>query len=90
MNKEKYSRLTVVLDRETDVALRHIAMVTDQGLSEVVRDLLAEPVAMISATLHKANAAKTPQDHQAMVDQVEMFVESAYGDYLRQRSSSHG
>ncbi len=90
MNKEKYARVCVVLDLETDRALRHISAVTHHGISEIVRELIAEPVGVLSRTLAAAESAKTPADRDLVLDQIDMFVEGAYGSYLQQRSATHG
>lgn len=88
MNKDKYARLTIVLDQKTDQALRYISVMTDTGLSEVVRELISEPAAAYADMLGTALKAKTPADIKAASDNLDMFVEGAYGDYLRGRS--HG
>lgn len=90
MNKEKYARLTVVLPVETDRTLRRFASATDQGLSEVVRDLLEQPVAMIAGALDGLAAAETGADVSAVLDQADMFLEGAYGEFLASRGASHG
>lgn len=90
MDAEKYSRLTVVLDKRTDRALRHIAAITDTPVSAVVRDLLAEPAAAIADALVDVVAAKSPAERQTVLDQLDMFVEGAYGDYLQARGRING
>lgn len=90
MNKEKYARLTVVVDLQTDRALRYLAEQTDTGVSQIVRGLIAEPAAAMADALSGVVNAQTPAARQAAVDQIDMFVESAYGDYLNARNTAHG
>lgn len=84
MNKE-LRRLTVVLDVKTDRALRYIAQATDQGLSEVVRELISEPAWAYADMLDMVDRARTTGELKAVDDTLDMFVEGAYGDYLQAR-----
>lgn len=90
MNKEKYARLTIVLDRRTDRALRYVSELTDTGVSELVRELISVPAAAMADMLSAAVSAKTPGDLKMVEEQADMFVEGAYGEYLEHRSRNHG
>lgn len=85
MNKEKYARMTVVLDVETDRALRCIALLTERGVSEVVRELVSEPALALAEGLSGASFALSADPNLSIDDTLDMFVEGAYGDYLRGR-----
>jgi hypothetical protein len=90
MNSDKLARLTVVLDVGTDRALRRIAELTNQGVSSVVRELLSGPAEAMVSILDVALSSGDPVAKQAALDQLEMFVESSYGDYLQLRDGTHG
>jgi hypothetical protein len=90
MNKEKYARLTVVLDLKTDRAIRYVSAITETGVSELVRGLISVPAVAMADALSAAVEAKTPEQRKAVEDQMDMFVEGAYGDYLRVRGTAHG
>ena len=85
MNKEKYARLTIVLDQKTDRALRFISEQTDTGLSELVRELISEPAHAMADVLSSVSGARTPGEVKAAADTLDMFVEGAYGEYLEAR-----
>ena len=44
MNADKFSRVTLVLDRRTDEQLHYLSRRTGGSRSEIVRNLLADPV----------------------------------------------
>jgi hypothetical protein len=90
MNKEKYARLTVVLDLPTDAAIRRIANMTDQSVSNIVRDLISEPAMILATSLEGVLASNSPDVQKAALAQLEMFVESQYGEYLQLRGGANG
>jgi hypothetical protein len=85
MNKQKYARLTVVLDVKTDRALRCISLLTDRGVSEVVRELISEPAIVLAEAMSGAAFDMSANRHMSVEDTLDMFVEGAYTDYLRGR-----
>lgn len=72
MNKEKWSRLTVVLPVETAADIRWLSERTNVPASAMVREFLAEPVAALRALVESADAAggreQVLADLSAMVD----------------------
>lgn len=88
MNREKYARLTVVVDLRTDKALRYLSQVTDRGVSEIVRELISEPAAAMADTFSGLNTSD-PDSVRAALDNMDLFVADAYADYtLTRRNGS--
>jgi hypothetical protein len=90
MNKEKYARLTVVVDLRTDKALRYLSAQTDIGISEIVRELIAEPAAAMADALSGVMSHPDGISQKAAMDQIDMFVEHAYQDYRFTREQGNG
>lgn len=90
MNKEKYARLCIVLDHETDRALRFVAAAAETGVSALVRELITVPALAMADAMGAAIAAKTPAERAAVEETLDLFVEGQYGSYLEQRSRRHG
>ncbi len=90
MDTEKYSRVSLVLDTRTNRALRYIAAFTERSVSEVARELLGEPAAAVADSLGDLQVIGKDGDVKAVLDQLDMFVEGAYGRYLKERSKVHG
>lgn len=89
MNKKKWSRLSIVVEKETSLALGAVSQVSGLSVSAVVRHLIAEPAAMMADAYCNSVSAASPEAVRAIEDQVDMFVEGQYGEYLRNRGSSH-
>ena len=53
MNTTRYSRVTLVLDRHTDEGLAYLSKRFGRSKSELVRDVLEEPVQGMVAMLHR-------------------------------------
>lgn len=51
MNTDRYTRVTFVLDRSTDEALSYVSKRLRQSKSELVREVLAEPVQAMRGVL---------------------------------------
>jgi uncharacterized protein YfbU (UPF0304 family) len=51
MNADRYSRVTLVLDRSTDEALTYLSKRLRQSKSELVREVLVEPVQAMQGVL---------------------------------------
>lgn len=51
MNADRYARVTIVLDRSTDEALTYLSKRLQSSKSELVREVLAEPVAAMKGVL---------------------------------------
>lgn len=90
MNKNLHARLTVVLDLETDRALRRISAITNQTVSSIVREIISEPAKVVASALDAALDAPDPASRKAILNQLEMFVEGSYGDYLKASGELHG
>lgn len=53
MNKNRYSRVTLVLHRSTDEGLSYLSTRLNRSKSELVREVLAEPVELMRELLGK-------------------------------------
>lgn len=53
MNTDRYSRVTLVLDRSTDQALAYLSKRLGQSKSELVREVLDEPVRAMQGVLQQ-------------------------------------
>jgi hypothetical protein len=62
MNTQKLARTTFVLDRETHLQLNRISSRFGVSRSELVRDVLAEPVAMLAGWVDQIPETDTPVD----------------------------
>lgn len=84
MNKAKLARSTFVLDRATHEDLAYIARRMKVSRSELVRDVLAEPVAMMAKWVRAV-----PDDpSKADVDQLDLLVQNDFGDFFARADST--
>lgn len=84
MNKAKLARTTFVLDRETHEQLEYISRRMKVSRSELVRDVLAEPVAMMARWVKATPEAPTPEDAESLLGEIQLdiaeFVERKAGE----------
>ena len=90
MNKQNWSRLSVVVHRQTAKPLADIAHVSDVSVSRIVRGLLAEPAALMAEHLNLLGESPGPDEIAALEGQVDLFIDNAYDEYKNSRGSSHG
>lgn len=62
MNSQKLARTTFVLERETHDQLNYIAQRMGVSRSELVRDVIAEPVAMMAKWVRSVPDQPTAED----------------------------
>ena len=84
MNKAKLARTTFVLDRETHDQLDYISRRMNVSRSELVRDVLAEPVAMMARWVQATPDVPTPADAESLLGEIQLdiaeFVERKAGE----------
>jgi limonene-1,2-epoxide hydrolase len=80
MNHEKYSRLSIVVDKKTDRSIRYIAAMTDRDISAVVRELISDHAHWL------ADALGNPTG----LDDFNAYVDQAYLDHVQQRGVGNG
>jgi hypothetical protein len=84
MNKAKLARTTFVLDRETHDQLAYISRRMKVSRSELVRDVLAEPVAMMAKWVKATPEAPTPGERETLLGEIQHdfaeFVERKAGE----------
>lgn len=84
MNNAKLARATFVIDRETADQLSYISRRMKVSRSELVRDVLAEPVAMMSKWVQATPEVPTPEDADAITAAIQLdlveFVERRAGE----------
>jgi hypothetical protein len=83
MNKTKWSRVTVVLDKKTGDEIRYVSAVTGTPVSEIVRDVISAPVAHLAGTLQALQADQTPEALQRLQDSCTATVDQAHAEYHR-------
>lgn len=81
MNKTKWSRVTVVLDKKTGDEIRYVSAVTNTPVSVIVRDVLADPVAYLAGNLKKLEANPTPEGLKALENTARETVDSAHAGF---------
>lgn len=67
MNADKLARTTFVLHRETHEQLQRIARKFGVSRSELVRDVLEEPVALMAKWADRVPANPTPEEKAALL-----------------------
>lgn len=86
MNAELLSRATFVLHRETAEHLAYLSERFGVSRSELVRGLLAEPVAKMSQVIRQVPADPTPADlRQLALSGLDMIDELAGGSLAQLR-----
>lgn len=84
MNKAKFARATFVIAQATDQQLAYICERMKVSRSELVRDVLAEPVAMMAKWVQATPEAPTPEDAEAISAAIQLdlveFVERRAGE----------
>lgn len=79
MNTDKLARATFVLDRATHDQLDYISRRMKVSRSELVRDVLAEPVAMMAKWVQATPEEPTPADAESIAAAMQLdlveFVE---------------
>lgn len=68
MNKDRLARATFVLDRQTAEELAYISKRMKVSQSELVRDVLAEPVAMMAKWVRNTPDAPTADEADKLGD----------------------
>lgn len=79
MNKAKFTRATFVLARETSAQLDYISERMRVSRSELVRDVIAEPVALMAKWVKATPDAPTEEDAQAVFSTVQLDLEEFIG-----------
>ncbi len=77
MNAEKLARTTFVLDRETHEKLSELASLLGRSRSDLVREVVAEPIRFMHSQL-----AKLPQDRPLSEADVQEFNECFQQDLV--------
>lgn len=87
MNSQKLARTTFVLDRETHVQLNRISARFGVSRSELVRDVLAEPVAIMAGWVDQIPEESTPVDkarlQALLLSEVEGYVSEQLAEVRR-------
>lgn len=91
MNSEKLARATFVLDRATFEQLDYISRRMNVSRSELVRDTLAEPIALMAKWVQSVPDEPTPADvdaarHTVQLDLVELITRKS-AEVAKARSS---
>jgi UDP-N-acetylglucosamine 2-epimerase len=83
MDKKKWSRVSVVLDKKTGDEIRYVSAVTGTPVSEIVRDVLADPVAHLAGTLRTLQADPSPESLKRLLDSTTATVDTAHAEFHR-------
>jgi hypothetical protein len=83
MNKTKWSRVTVVLDKKTGDEIRYVSAVTGTPVSEIVRDVISSPVAQLAGTLRELQADPSPERLEQLRSACGETVDSAHAEFHR-------
>ena len=67
MNTQRLARATFVLERETHDQLDRVSRTLGVSRSELVRDMLAEPVALMAKWVDLVPANPTPEEKRALM-----------------------
>ena len=81
MNKTKWSRVTVVLDKKTGDEIRYISEVTETPVSEIVRDVLSDPVAHLAGVLRQLQSDPSPEAMGRLEAQSRATVDRAHSEF---------
>ncbi len=83
MDRKKWSRVSVVLDKKTGDEIRYVSAVTGTPVSEVVRDMIADPVAHLAGTLRALQADPSPENLQRVQSTISDTVDRAHTEFHR-------
>lgn len=83
MNKTKWSRVTVVLDKKTGDEIRYVSEVTDTPVSEIIRDILSAPVSQLADTIKQLQADPSPEAMGRLEAKSRQSVDKAHGEFHR-------
>lgn len=81
MNKTKWSRVTVVLDKKTGDEIRYVSSVTGTPVSEIVRDVISDPVAHLAGALRVLHQDPSPEALERLRLASSAAVDAAYTDF---------
>lgn len=86
MNTSKLARTTFVLDRETADQLGYVAKRMGVSRSSLVRETLAEPVALMAHWVRSVPDEVTPEDLARLGE----MMESEIGSFIDRKTSEMG
>lgn len=83
MNKTKWSRVTVVLDKKTGDEVRYISTVTGTPVSEIVREVVKDPVAHLAKLLTTLEQDPSAEALERLRLSSAATVDAAYNEFHR-------